>query len=105
MHASSWSLPNGVELVRTTPELDESSVPPDLLQEHRLPVDVWGRLVVRAGALTFSFDGPIARQGIRVVAPGTQVIPPDLPHHLVLDGPVRFVVEIHRAPAADTVSP
>ncbi len=90
-------LPTDVRLVRTTPEFDESSVPAGLLAAHRVADGVWGRLVVRAGALTFVFeDDPEA--ALRVGAGGHVVIPPGREHHLELDGPVRFVVEFHRPP-------
>ena len=89
-------LPEGLELVRTTPVFDETTVPAALLRAHRVATGVWGRLVVRTGSLTFVFeDGG----GGRAVAAGQSVvIPPDRPHHLVMSGPVTFVVEFHRPP-------
>ncbi len=82
-----------MNLVRTTPEFDESTVPAGLLGEHRVAPGVWGRLIVRAGALGFGFEG----RPERVVPAGEHVaIPPDVTHHVRIVGPVRFVVEFHR---------
>lgn len=91
------TLPSDVRLVRTTPELDEASVPPGLLGAHRVAEGVWGRLVVRSGSLRFVFDDD--PHGARSVAAGGHVvIPPRRVHHLEIDQPVTFVVEFHRAP-------
>lgn len=98
-------LPPGCELVRTTPEFDERTVPSGLLGAHRVATGVWGRLVVREGSLHFGFDDGGAEARERVVGAGdSQVIPPGRPHHLTIDGAVRFVVEFHRPSAPDTVT-
>lgn len=82
-----------MNLVRTTPEFDESTVPAGLLGEHRVAPGVWGRLIVHTGALGFGFEG----RPERVVPAGEHVaIPPDVTHHVRIVGPVRFVVEFHR---------
>jgi tellurite resistance-related uncharacterized protein len=87
-------LPAGLHLVRTTAELDETSVPPGLLATHRVATGVWGRIVVRSGSLHLVFEDeasvtPLAAGDRAVLAPGR-------PHHVELVGPVRFVVEFHR---------
>jgi len=92
-------LPAGARLVRTTPEFDEHTVPDGLRRDHRIAAGVWGRLVVRSGALRFGF-GDDAEFG--VPAGGEVVIPPQRVHHVSIAGPVRFAVEFHDAP--DTVT-
>lgn len=93
------SLPAGLELARTTDEFDEHTVPAGLLRDHRVAAGVWGRLIVRSGALQFGFgDDP----EFGVAAGDSVVIPPARLHHVALVGPVRFVVEFHRP--ADTVA-
>jgi tellurite resistance-related uncharacterized protein len=88
-------LPDGTGHVRTTPEFDERTVPAGLLSSHRIADGVWGRLVVRSGSLRFVVED--AGGGARLVAAGeAQVIPPAVPHHVELVGPVRFAVEFHR---------
>lgn len=87
-------LPAGCELVRATREFDEQTVPAALLAAHRVADGVWGRLVVREGALRFGFDDETTER--LVTAGSSQVIPPGRLHHLTVDGAVRFVVEFHR---------
>ena len=89
-------LPRGAELVRTTSEFDEGSVPRGLLRAHRVATGVWGRLMVSSGSLAFRFED---EDTDRIVEAGSsQVIPPDRLHHVAVDGPVRFVVEFHESP-------
>ena len=95
----SSSLPSGFVLDRTTAEFDERSVPAGLLRDHRIAPGVWGRLVVRSGALRFGFgDDP----EFAVTAGESVVIPPQQVHHVAVVGPVRFAIEFHRPP--DTVT-
>ena len=94
------ALPDGLELVRTTDEFDEHTVPAGLLRDHRVASGVRGRLVVRSGSLCFGFDDD---DEIDVGAGGSVVIPPKRVHHVRVEGPVRFVVEFHRP--GGTVAP
>jgi tellurite resistance-related uncharacterized protein len=87
------SLPDRLELVRTTDEFDEHSVPAGLRRDHRIADGVWGRLVVTSGALWFAFDDDAER---RLAEGATVVIPPARVHHVRVEGPVRFHVEFHR---------
>ena len=91
------SMPPGLDLARTTPEFDEASVPGGLLAFHRIAAGVWGRLVVRSGAIGFQFEDDDTAV-FTIVAGDTQVIPPERPHRVVPIGAVRFVVEFHRPP-------
>jgi hemoglobin len=88
-------LPAGLELARTTPTFDESTVPPALLAAHQVAQGVWGRLVVHTGALTFRFDDE-PDIPINIGAGQNVVIPPTRPHHLELHRSVTFAVEFHR---------
>ena len=89
------ALPDGVELVRTTPTFDESSVPAGLRAAHQVADGVWGRLVVASGSVGFTFDD--RPELIRLVeVDEVQVIPPGRLHHLVIEGPVTLAVEFHR---------
>lgn len=91
------ALPPGLELARTTPDFDTTSVPAGLLAAHRVADGVWGRIRVLAGSLGFVFeDDPSTATPRHLTAGDTMVIPPADPHHLVLDQPVRFHVEFHR---------
>lgn len=86
-------LPAGLELVRTTATWDRESVPAGLLRAHRIAEGTWGRLVVEQGALELVFEDD---ESIELVGVGEAVvIPPGRPHHVNLDGPVRFHVEFY----------
>lgn len=91
------TLPDDVEYVRTTARFDERSVPAGLLAAHRVAAGTWAVLTVHHGGLRFVFaDGPTERR----MEPGdTQVIPPLVVHHLVIDRPVSFDLAFHREAA------
>lgn len=88
-------LPDGVDLIRTTPVFDNATVPAALLRAHQVADGVWGRLVVHTGALTFVFEDDLDRP-VAVGAGEHVVIPPARPHHIELDEPATFAVEFHR---------
>lgn len=94
-------LPTTSVLDRVTDEFDETTVPAGLLRAHRVASGVWGRLVVRHGSLRFVFEEDPDRP-ITVEAAGrpSVVIPPDVRHHVEIQGPVRFAVEFYR-PSTD----
>lgn len=90
-------LPDDVAFVRKTARFDEASVPPGLLAAHRIASGNWAVLTVHTGELGFVFDDhPIER---RLGTGDTQVIPPVLVHHLVIDGPVSFDLSFCRREA------
>lgn len=90
-------LPAGVQLVRTTALWDGESAPAGLLSGHRVADGVWGRLIVRTGAVGFVFeDAPDIT--VQVGAGDSVVIPPARYHHVVLQGPATFAVEFYRRP-------
>jgi tellurite resistance-related uncharacterized protein len=69
-------------------------VPDGLRSAHQVAVGVWGRLRVLAGTVKF-----VAEESgeSRVLSAGeSQVIEPELRHHVEPDGDARFVVEFHR---------
>jgi tellurite resistance-related uncharacterized protein len=93
------TMPDGLELARTTPEFTAATVPGGLLHAHQVAAGVWGRLRVHFGSVVFMFedapDQPIA------LAPGDHVdIPPQRPHHVAPDDDAIFVVEFHRLPSS-----
>ncbi len=96
------ALPAGLVHARTTDVFDEVNHPAGLRRAHRVADGVWGRLVVHSGTLTFTFEDEPA-EPLTVGPGGDVVIPPARLHHIEIDGPVTFVVEFHRQPAADEV--
>jgi len=91
--------PDGLRLVRSSPEWDEQSMPAGLGRAHRLATGTWGRIVVHEGRLRFAMS---AEPPLEVeVGPGdTQAIPPDVPHEVRPLGAVRFQVELFAVASA-----
>lgn len=85
-------LPDGLRMMRSTPEWIEHTVPSGLLRAHRVASGTWGRIVVGDGRLRFA---AATEPEIDVVlGPGqVQAIPPDVEHEVLPFGPVRFSVE------------
>ena len=88
-------LPGGVRHVRTTPVFDESSVPAGLLAAHQLAAGVWARVVLQQGTLDFVFEDAPDRP-LSLLEGESLVVPPQRLHHVVVAGPVRFVLELYR---------
>lgn len=88
------SLPPGLDHVRTTPTFTPESTPAGLRAAHQLAPAVWGLLVVHAGEVTFVLEDA----GVtRVVGAGeTQVIEPEVRHHVEPAQGSTFAVEFHR---------
>lgn len=85
-------LPEELDLLRTTPTWDETSMPDGLRRNHRVASATWGRLRVESGMLRFvARTEPVT--DVEVRAGATQPIPPDVEHHVETNGPVRFCVE------------
>lgn len=92
------TLPDGLQLVRTTDVFDETTVPAGLRRAHRVADGVWGRLVVHTGSVVFVFDDD-PDHPITVAAGEAVAIPPTRQHHVELTGPATFAVEFHRLPS------
>lgn len=85
-------LPDGLRLLRSSPEWDEHTMPRGLLRAHRTARGTWGRITVREGRLRF-----VARtepELVVVVGPeSVQAIPPEVEHQARPLGPVRFSID------------
>ena len=90
-------LPAGLVHIRTTDVFTEMTVPHGLLRTHKIASDVWGRLVVHAGAVRLVFEDHSDEEH-DLVAGEAAVIPPDRPHHVELGHGSSFAVEFHRHP-------
>lgn len=92
------SLPPDLELVRRTREFTEDDTPSGLRSAHRVATGVYGLLCVLDGRVTFVLEAPeggnVQRRDLE--AGDTQVIEPDVLHHVELGSRARFVVEFHR---------
>ena len=87
-------MPAGFVPYRRTPTFDERSIPAGLLREHATKPGVWGLIHVLEGRLLYRIQGDGART--LALGPGhLGAIPPEVPHCVRPEGPVRFYVEFH----------
>ena len=88
------TLPDGLAHVRTTETFTASTTPHGLRRAHRLTPGVWGRLRVEGGTVLFVVEetGESRRLGIG----DTQVIEPEVAHHVEPGEGASFTVEFHR---------
>lgn len=93
-------LPDDLALVGRAGPWVEDSVPTMLRQVHRTPTGRWGKLFIRSGSAGFQFDpvGDPAGAVVPVAAGASVTIPPDVPHRVVLTGPVRLELELWGRP-------
>ncbi len=87
-------LPDGLRLVRSTPEFTAAEIPAGLLREHQLASSVWGVLRVLQGSLVFITQADGQRR--TVVAGESQVIEPELLHHFEPSVDVTLVIDFYR---------
>ena len=89
------TLPAHVVHYKTTPEFNQDTVPAGLQRDHTTAAGVWGRIVVHEGSLRYVIEGP--EPETHLLAPGTAgIVEPQAPHHVAVEGPVRFCVEFYR---------
>jgi tellurite resistance-related uncharacterized protein len=89
-------MPADLQRVSQTSVFTEVSMPPALLRAHTTAAGVWGRIVVAEGSLGLELPDLGVHAEITPEAPG--VIVPEVPHHVVVRGPVRFRVSLFRVP-------
>ena len=94
------TLPDGLELTRTTKVFDNDTAPAGLLKAHQVAEGVWARLVMHSGSAGFVFEDT-PDELITVADGGNVVIPPQRRHHVVLGEPATFVVEFYRPSAEE----
>lgn len=89
------TLPSNTAHYKTTPEFTQDTVPMGLQRNHTTSANVWGRIVVHEGSLRYVIEEPEHEE--QLLVPGSPgIIEPQVAHHVVIDGPVRFCVEFHR---------
>lgn len=95
------TLPADIAHYKSTPEFTRESTPAALQRNHTTAAGVWGRIVVQEGSLRYVIEAPGIEEHLReehLLVPGVAgIVEPQVPHHVVIDGPVRFCVEFHRA--------
>lgn len=84
-------MPEGYALLRRIGPFDRASLPKGLLGEHRLKPDRWGRLSLARGTVRLVWDDGSSREET-LVAPAETLIPPEVPHHLELEGEIELEI-------------
>jgi len=75
----------------STPDFTQDTVPDKLLSRHNTKPDVWGKLEILEGALTYVIDD-LDDLRLPLKAGEYGVIAPQQYHHLEIEGPVLFRV-------------
>jgi tellurite methyltransferase len=94
-------LPDGLELVRTSPEWNERTIPAGLKQTHRMAAGTWGSIKVHDGNLRFTARTEPELHLI-VRAGSTQAIPPEVEHEVQALDRVCFSIDILSVPEGRT---
>ncbi|HKU40198.1 MAG TPA: DUF3565 domain-containing protein [Polyangiales bacterium] len=87
-------LPAHVNEYKRTAEFTEQTIPKGLLKDHTTQAGVWARIVVREGALEYSFGQPRRSFVLDPAHPG--IVKPEVPHQVRPLGAVSFRVEFLR---------
>ena len=86
------SLPENAQVYRTTPIYSEQTLPQGLTRDHQTKPNVWGRIIVLSGQLSYEICDPEERCWVlRPGVPGT--IAPQTRHRVRVSSPVQFRVE------------
>ena len=89
------ALPSNVVSYKRTPEFTDVSVPRGLLHEHNTKDDVWGKIIVLEGMLTYRILEPVTEE--ITLRPGHDgVIEPTIKHEVVPQSGGLFYVEFYR---------
>jgi tellurite resistance-related uncharacterized protein len=89
-------LPATVAAYRTIGPFDAKTLPAGLRAEHSLKEGTWGLLTLSEGSLRFVWDD--GQGGAEeLAAPAQLVVPPQVLHHVVGDGPFSLTIAFHRA--------
>jgi len=89
------ALPGDVKKYSRSPVFTEAGVPKKLLSAHATKPGVWGRLIVRSGALTYTILGD-RQESVRLETGETGVIEPTVRHFVRPEGAVEFFVEFYK---------
>ena len=89
------ALPHDVIPYKRTPIFTEKTIPEALTQKHCTQSGCWALLRVQEGTLCIAcHDGAHTRHTL--TAGTTHVVPPQVPHQVLLEGPVAFSLTFYR---------
>ena len=91
-----FELPDAFVLYKKTPIFTEHTIPAAFKKDHSTKAGVWARINVLAGRLRYIVDALDTDMALHAGTPG--IIQPEVPHRVEPQGPVRFFLEMYRAP-------
>jgi tellurite resistance-related uncharacterized protein len=89
------TIPDSVKHYKSTPEFNETSVPPGLLKKHTTADSVWGSIRIIEGSLIYRILAPAVEE-IILTPDFYGVVEPKVEHEVQVMGPVRFCVDFLR---------
>jgi tellurite resistance-related uncharacterized protein len=95
VHEESVTVTGNLVVVRRSDTWDEHTVPAGLWRDHRLARGTWGLLRVVDGTLRFIASTEPATDVV-LAAGDSQLIPPEVVHHLAPASDARFFIEFLR---------
>ena len=85
-----------LETYRSIGPFDSETLPKGLLREHQLKPGSWARLSVHSGSVNFHWDDVSGGKKEHLEAEGSVLVPPQVPHHLEIDGPFLLTIDFKR---------
>lgn len=88
-------MPVGVTAYKKTPVFTEDTIPQGLLNDHNTKKDVWGKINVLEGELTYTIqtDPP---EVVSLSPDRFGVVEPEVLHNVKPQGAVKFFVEFYK---------
>jgi tellurite resistance-related uncharacterized protein len=85
-------LPEGLVSLRLLGPFDQDSLPAGLLRAHRVGSGTWGLLTVHKGEIALALPENTPET---ILSTGqVQAIPPEVPHRVILRGPVEITIDL-----------
>lgn len=88
-------MPTSVVFYKSTPEFTESTVPAALRRDHTTGENIWAKINVLEGSLTYCITEPDAERHLLEVG-SVGIIEPRMKHYVEIEGPVKFRVDFYR---------
>lgn len=92
------TLPTELTFHKRTPDFNNESVPAGILGHHKTADNVWGKIVVTDGSLTYRILEPSVEEH-KIDASNFGVVAPQAAHQVEMHGPVTFYIEFYRTSA------
>ena len=90
------NLPNNVVAYKRTKTFTNETVPKALLNDHSTKQNVWGKLMVESGSITYLVTEVEPNQSSLIQSGEWAVIAPEQQHHIQLHGNVKFYIEFYK---------